>query len=69
MSANIKQTKSDGKMIKWWLFLQAMFNTINHILIGAVSLYMTLLCWNVGNSKITQHALLCTIGVIITKNI
>lgn len=63
MSANIKQTDSNGRLQQIWIFLQAMFNTINHILIGAVSLYMTWLCWSTGNSKISQHALLCTIGV------
>lgn len=57
------QTDSNGRLLKSGLFLQAMFNTINHILIGAVSLYMTYHCWKSGNSRISQHAFLCTIGV------
>lgn len=63
MSVNNKPSDSDGRLLKIWIFLQAIFNTINHILIGAVCLYMTWHCWNYGNSKISQHALLCTIGV------
>lgn len=46
---------------------EACFNTINHMLIGATSLYMTWFCWTLGNSLITQHVLLCTIGVNIFK--
>lgn len=38
-------------------------NVLNHILIGAVSLYVTWQCWHVGFTFYTWHVWLSTIGV------
>lgn len=42
----------------------AIFNTINHVLIGTASIYMTWLCVTLGlENRLTQHVFFCTIGV------
>lgn len=37
-------------------------NTINHVLIGSVSIYMTWLCFSLDYSLFTLHVLFCTLG-------
>lgn len=43
---------------------EVIFNTLNHILIGITTFYMTWYCFHVGfDELITYHVLLTTIGV------
>lgn len=43
--------------------IQIYLNLLNHILVSIVAVYMTFLCYNAGNTGISWHAWLCTIGV------
>lgn len=43
--------------------IQTYFNLLNHIMISTVAVYMTFLCYSIGNFPITWHVWLCTIGV------
>lgn len=46
-----------------WQVFQRVLNVITHALTSIVTIYMTCLTYNAGNSAISWHAFLCTIGV------
>lgn len=52
-----------------WQSIQITFNVVNHILIAFVSLYMTYIAYSNGNSAISWHVFLCTIGVSYLKHL
>lgn len=46
-----------------WDKVQLYFNTINHVIIGIISIYMSFICYRAGGTLYNWHAWLCTIGV------
>lgn len=47
-----------------WDFCEAVFNTLNHVMIGMITIYVSFFCVKRGMSGVTaQHALICTLGV------
>lgn len=43
--------------------VEVYLNTLNHMFIATVSIYLTWLCYGLGYSYLTMHMWLCTIGV------
>lgn len=51
-----------------WQKCQAYLNTINHMVIFAVTIYVTFMCWYMKERDARRwHTLLCTIGVSFIK--
>lgn len=48
---------------KFFDLLENGFNTINHILIGFITIYLTFICSQTNMSARSWHVLLCTFGV------
>lgn len=48
--------------------VETYFNTINHMFIGTVTIYITWLCVGMEWNAMTWHILLCTFGVSIFNN-
>lgn len=47
-----------------WDFTQTFFNTLNHVLIGTITIYMSFFCARMSlTNTLSLHALLCTLGV------
>lgn len=46
--------------------IQVYLNTLNHVFVSVAAIYMTFLCYNSENSKITWHVWLCTLGVSLS---
>lgn len=46
-----------------WAKTEAYLNTVNHIIIGIVAIYMTIICYRAGGYLYNWHAWCCTIGV------
>lgn len=49
--------------------IEAIINTANHVAIGTISIYLTVICWNAGPTTLSLHTWLCTIGVSSAKDI
>lgn len=43
--------------------IEIILNTLNHVAIGAIAIYLTVLCWNLGPTAISLHTWLSAIGV------
>lgn len=56
-----------GEEKSMWDKVQVYFNTINHIIIGIISIYMSFICYRAGGTMYNWHAWLCTIGVSLLK--
>lgn len=54
-------------MAKFFELLENGFNTINHILIGFITIYLTFICSQTSMNARSWHVLLCTIGVSLTS--
>lgn len=48
---------------------EAYFNTINHMIISTITIYITYFCWNLGPTSGSLHIWLCTIGVSFKKEV
>lgn len=48
---------------KFFELVENGFNTINHILIGFITIYLTFICSQTSMNARSWHVLLCTIGV------
>lgn len=59
-----KQIEKDPTLSAWQV-IQTYFNLLNHVMISIVAVYMTFLCYGVGNYLITWHVWLCTLGVSV----
>lgn len=47
-----------------WDIAESCFNTINHVMIGTIGIYLSFFCAKVGLSNVKSlHALLCALGV------
>lgn len=46
-----------------WTKIQLYVNTINHVLIGFITIYMSIICYRAGGALFNWHAWLCMIGV------
>lgn len=58
--------KSATNNVDYYEIISFGFNTINHVLIGTISIYMTFKCYFLGfDSTTVQHTYFCTIGVRI----
>lgn len=51
-----------------WQKCQAYLDLINHMLIFAVCIYITFMCWYIGPTARSWHTWLCTIGVCLYSN-
>lgn len=43
--------------------LEIYFNTCNHVVIGIITVYVTIIAYRAGGTLYNWHAWLCTIGV------
>lgn len=48
---------------KFFAIVENAFNTINHILIGFITIYLTFICSQTSMNARSWHVLLCTFGV------
>jgi len=64
---NNYNNNNNNKKINALEFIEVIINTINHVLIGSITLFLCYLCYKSGYSKLTLHVLFLTIGVSFTR--
>lgn len=64
-NSTVLESRQSPQMItrSAWQVIQTYLNVLNHVMIGAVTVYMTFFCYSVGNRLITWHVWLCSTGV------
>lgn len=63
-SGKAAMVQMESTKISAWEKTQVYLNTLNHMFIATVSIYMTWLCFQMGFERSrTLHVFLCTLGV------